>query len=131
MKDMFIKIYIYIVLVNAIVNLIFGLIYYLNQNFITLILLNLISLPELLILPASIALIIYILIKKLNRLHLILPTFFFSVYIGMSYWGLVQNAKGVYPLDLSNALNFIMFFATVLFYVAHIIMGAYLLKIKK
>lgn len=86
MKNIYIKIYVFFALINIILNFVFGLFEYVYGNYITLFFLCLIGLFDLLIFPTSIILIIYIIIKRINKIYLNFPFLFFLIYIFIFFW---------------------------------------------
>ena len=110
MKDKLVKVYTWIIIAIGIINLITGIHFFVKNPIIDLITL-IFSLPELPLLLFSIIMIVYISVKKLNKIYLTLPIANIVIYIGIYF---IPGITGI----IVNALLYV-------FYVAF---GIYLLK---
>ncbi len=111
MKNKLIKIYTIIIVALGVINLITGVNFFIKNSVLDLIS-KIFSWPEVPLLLFSFVIIVYVLIKKLNKTYLILPVVNLVVYTGIFF---VANQL------LAIWINAIL-------YIFYIIFGLYLLK---
>ncbi len=131
MKNTLLKVYIYSLVIIAIINLIVGAAYYLLPNKdVGLLLMTLSTLIELPLIFFSIAVLIYALVTRLEKIYLTLPIVYVTIYMGLVVFGAVVVLKGIDLLDLSHFPGLVAFIISVLFYLFQIFFGVYLLRRK-
>jgi len=130
MKNQFIKTYIYLLIIVAFINIIFGTINSFSPNMIILLFMYLATIIEIPLIILSIIMLFYVPSKKLNKIHLILPIFYLIVYIGLAFYGGFMAFNGINPLDLSYSPNIIAFIISEVFYLFQMGFGIFLLKKK-
>ncbi len=128
MKDKFLMVYIYLLIIVAIINIVIGSLYRFYRVIPIKMMLYAATVIEFPLIILSIALIIYISTKKLNNIYLPLPLFYLIMYAGLAVYGALVSLQGIDPFDMTYFSNEIIFIITELFYVLQIIFGIYLLK---
>jgi len=122
MKDLFMKVYIYVLLLFSLVNAVF--LVFREQMSVGL---HLISFFELMVPILSVCMIIYIVVDKLKKIYLILPIFYLLGYLFLALLGAVAYFQGVDPF-LFLFESMFAYAASWFFYVVQVVVGLYLLR---
>ncbi|MEK6867363.1 MAG: hypothetical protein AABX98_00930, partial [Nanoarchaeota archaeon] len=129
MKSKFYKTYIYLLIYFAIINLVLGAVLAIApENIILTVLMAFISFFESGLILFSIALIIYLFVKKTTFFYYLLPLLYLLLFIGIGFVGSLQVEGKMF--DLSSTSNLIVYVVTVVFYLLQIAFGYYILKNK-
>jgi hypothetical protein len=76
----------------------------------------------------SVILIIYVLIKKLNKINLLIPVIYLVIFYAIAITGFLLNQGTRTPLDLSYTSNLIGVIVTYAFYLIEIGLSIFLLS---
>lgn len=130
MKDNFLKTYIYLLIAVAVENLVYVSLYIILKKAFLMFFLVLVTIVEYPLLLLSVAVIIYLIVKKLNRIYLVLPVLYLALYITFTILARIMAAKGIAIFDFSYASVMVMNILMFLFYFLQIVFGVYLLRKK-
>ena len=130
MKDLFLKIYVWTLIVMAVLNIFLGTGYRFFPSPWLLAPIYVITLIEIVVWISSVVMIFYVPIKKLEKVHLILPIFYVISFLALAVYGGILTLRGIDVLDMSYFPNIIGYVLSEIFYLFQIVVGAYLLKKK-
>lgn len=131
MKNKILKSYIYFLIATIPIGLAFATLYYIFHSSLSKQILYQIIPLDLVTVVLSIVLIVYVAVKKLNKIHLVLPIFFVTLVVLITIYG---NAliyyKGITVMNLSYWGNILYHVLVVLSNMFIIFFGVYLLRKK-
>lgn len=130
MKDSFLKTYIYLLMAVAVANLVYVTLYIIFRKAIFMVFLLVATIVEYPLLLLSVAVIIYLIVKKLNRIYLVLPVIYLVLYAAFTIFARMMAAKGIGIFDFSYPLIVVANIFIWLFYLFQIVFGVYLLRKK-
>jgi len=130
MTDRFLKVYTWVLIVFALINIIGGVWEITMPSLLVRSSIIIISVLELFLIPFSLVVILYVFLEKLSPIYFILPILYVIFFIGLLTIGIVLHSQGVDPFDLTSTLALVGFIISVMWYIFHIAWGGYLFKRK-
>jgi len=128
MKTHFIKTYLYWLVIIAAINLLSGVAYILTYNLFIYFLVFLATLMEIPVLILSVIMLIKSLKYKWPSIYVVIPFLYLLFSISLAISGSFTDAKTIDAFDLNYLPNLLIFIICIIFYLAQIIAGVYLLR---